>query len=217
MAKSTPSLFGVQNSNRDFSSRDSWSKNKFNSSFPASLIAYMDSKGLPCVYLTMDGKGNVVKKAITAKELFGKSPLDPDLYYSFESAYTPFQPITIGKPPTVDLMLLDTNSAKVISGYRPQARIIAITHLLHTLNRLELVWGVQTYSINAYKSTDDAMSQVEDLLLRYGLVKAGDRVVLTLGVPVVEKSKTNSLRVYTIGDRFVEKEPNDRLPLRCRD
>ncbi|MBZ0207833.1 MAG: HindVP family restriction endonuclease [Flavobacteriales bacterium] len=117
MAKSTPSLFGVQNSNRDFSSRDSWSKNKFNSSFPASLIAYMDSKGLPCVYLTMDGKGNVVKKAITAKELFGKSPLDPDLYYSFESAYTPFQPITIGKPPTVDLMLLDTNSAKVISGY----------------------------------------------------------------------------------------------------
>ncbi|MCB0414777.1 MAG: pyruvate kinase [Bdellovibrionales bacterium] len=108
-------------------------------------------------------------------------------------------------------------TAKVISGYRPQARIIAITHLLHTLNRLELVWGVQTYSINAYKSTDDAMSQVEDLLLRYGLVKAGDRVVLTLGVPVVEKSKTNSLRVYTIGDRFVEKEPNDRLPLRCRD
>jgi len=117
MAKATPSLFGVQNSNRDFSSRDSWSKNKFNSSFPASLIAYMDSKGLPCIYLTMDGQGDVVKKTITAKELFGKSPLDPNLYYSFESAYTPFQPITIGKPPTVDLMLMDNTSTEVLSGY----------------------------------------------------------------------------------------------------
>lgn len=117
METTSPSLFGIQNSNRDFSSRDSWSKNKFNSSFPASLIAYMDSHGHDCIYLKLDAGGDVIKSRITARELFGKNPLDPELYYSFESGYTPFQPISIGRPPVVDLMLMDTGATKVMAGY----------------------------------------------------------------------------------------------------
>ncbi|MBS1937448.1 MAG: HindVP family restriction endonuclease [Bacteroidetes bacterium] len=117
MSEGKPALFGIRNSNRDFSKQDSWSKNKFNSSFPASLIAYMDSIGLPCVYLKLDKHGNLAHERITALELFGMDPQDPSLYYSFESTYTPFQPISIGRPPTVDLMLMDAGSSKVLAGY----------------------------------------------------------------------------------------------------
>ncbi|MCX6277449.1 MAG: HindVP family restriction endonuclease [Bacteroidetes bacterium] len=46
-----PSLFGIAHSNRNISKPDSWGKNKFNSTFPASLIAYMDSVGKNPVYL----------------------------------------------------------------------------------------------------------------------------------------------------------------------
>ena len=106
-------------------------------------------------------------------------------------------------------------TATLISGFRPRSRIIAITHLEDILNRLELSWGIQTFKIEPYTSTDEAMNQIESLLLSYGLVKPGDRVILTLGMPVVEKPKTNSLRVYTIKGG-IDPLPNEHLPLRCQ-
>ena len=106
-------------------------------------------------------------------------------------------------------------TATLISSSRPRSRIIAMTHLEETLNRLELTWGIQTFKIDPYLSTDEAMVQVEALLLSYNLVKAGDQVILTLGVPVRENSKTNSIRVYTVkGETKVL--PLKDLPLRCQ-
>ncbi len=108
-------------------------------------------------------------------------------------------------------------TASIISGFRPKARIIAVTHIQSTLNRLELVWGMQTLQINPYSSSDDAMFQIEEMLLKYGLVKTGDKVILTLGVPVLERGKTNALRVYTIGREDVHRLSEQELPLRCRE
>lgn len=113
----TPSLFGIKHSNRDFSTKDSWSKNNFNSSFPASLIAYMGSKKINCVYLTLGKDGKLVKGYIDAKTLFHTDPLDDNLYYSFESSYTKFQQYSIGNPPRVDLMLMDRSKQEIITGY----------------------------------------------------------------------------------------------------
>jgi pyruvate kinase len=107
-------------------------------------------------------------------------------------------------------------TATLISRYRPRARIIAVTHLQHTLNRLELVWGIQTIVVDPYKSTDEAILKTEELLIKYGLVKAGDRVILTMGMPVLERGTTNSLRVYTVkGEGFVRLDEG-HLPLRFR-
>jgi len=107
-------------------------------------------------------------------------------------------------------------TAQIISSFRPKARIIAVTHILPTLNRLELVWGIQTFEIKPYKSSDEAMTQIEAMLLEYGLVKTGDRVILTLGVPVMEGGKTNALRVYVVGREDLHRKPEDQLPLRCQ-
>lgn len=46
-----PRLFGLTNSNRDFSLKDTWGKNQFNSSFPIALCCYMASKGIDVNYL----------------------------------------------------------------------------------------------------------------------------------------------------------------------
>ncbi|RKZ70412.1 MAG: HindVP family restriction endonuclease, partial [Candidatus Parabeggiatoa sp. nov. 1] len=40
-----PRLFGIKHSNRDFSNKESWGKNQFNSSFPVALACYMSDKG----------------------------------------------------------------------------------------------------------------------------------------------------------------------------
>ena len=107
-------------------------------------------------------------------------------------------------------------TASIISSFRPKARIIAVTHILPTLNRLELVWGIQTLVIKPYTSSDEAMRQIEEMLIEYGLVKTGDKVVLTLGVPVLERGKTNALRVYTVGREDAKRLGEEELPLRCR-
>ena len=108
-------------------------------------------------------------------------------------------------------------TASMISSFRPKARVIAVTHIQQTLNRLELVWGIQCLNIAPYVSSDEAMHQIEEMLIKYGLVKTGDRVVLTLGMPVLEAAKTNSLRVYTIGREDVKRLPESELPLRCKE
>lgn len=112
-----PGLFGIKHSNRDLSKPDSWGKNKFNSTFPASLIAYMDSKGLKCVYLKLGENNEIVKDYISATELFHLSPRDESLFYSFESPYTPFQTISLNQSPCVDLMLMNYETSQVLAGY----------------------------------------------------------------------------------------------------
>lgn len=108
-------------------------------------------------------------------------------------------------------------TATMISSFRPKAKIIAVTHIEGCLNKLELVWGIQTLGIDPYHSSDEAMMKIEEMLLRYGLVKTGDKVILTLGVPVMERGKTNALRVYTVGREDIQRLDSRHLPLRYRD
>lgn len=101
-----PGLFGINKSNRDFSSKESWGKNQFNSSFPAALACYFHSKNLNAVYLKSDKDMNIVKSSISIQDLFGIDPLCSDTYYSFETQYTPFQKYVIRSIPRNDLVIL---------------------------------------------------------------------------------------------------------------
>ena len=97
---------------------------------------------------------------------------------------------------------------------RPKAKIIAITHITETLNKLELVWGIQTFGIKPYSSAKDVFAQVEDILLEYGIVEPGKKVIMTLGLPVASGAKTNSMRVYELRSEDIKKLTNAELPLR---
>lgn len=106
-------------------------------------------------------------------------------------------------------------TAAMIAGFRPRAPIVAITHTLDPLNRMELVWGIQTYKIRSYQSGEDALAQIEELLVKIGLVVKGDKIVLTMGMPVQQGAKTNTIRVHTITSDPIE-APDNELPLRRR-
>lgn len=71
-----PGLFGQKYSSRDYRYEESWGKNQFNSSFPASLVAYMSSKGLSPVFICTNRKNEIVHKPITATALLGIGPLE---------------------------------------------------------------------------------------------------------------------------------------------
>lgn len=108
-------------------------------------------------------------------------------------------------------------TATLIAGSRPRCPIVAITHQIDPLNRLELVWGIQTYKINPYHTSEEALSQVEDILVKIGIVEKGDQVVVTMGTPVRQRAKTNSIRVYTVTKELGEETSGSDLPLRSRE
>ncbi|MDZ4661431.1 MAG: pyruvate kinase [Pseudomonadota bacterium] len=103
-----------------------------------------------------------------------------------------------------------------ISTYRPKAHIIAVSELQEALNRLALVWGARSLKINPYADSEEAFAEIEASLLKYDVVKPGDTVIFTLGMPVGSKAKTNSLKILTISDRDVKPLPASELPLGFR-
>jgi hypothetical protein len=109
-----PGLFGIKSSNRDFTKSETWGKNQFNSSFPASLAAYIASKGLPLIYLELSDQLKVVKGTLSAELLFGIEPDSDDLYFAFEAQYSPYQQALIGGLPRVDLVTMKVSDGQAL-------------------------------------------------------------------------------------------------------
>lgn len=107
-------------------------------------------------------------------------------------------------------------TAQIISGFRPKAQIIAVTNHFEVLNQLEFTWGLQTLLIGSYTSLSDVIAQVEKLLISNGIAKTGDRVIFTLGLPVANGVKTNSIHVHTLAGEEHSKAPDSALPLRLQ-
>ena len=136
-------------------------------------------------------------------------------------------PATIGASASLSALKLNATAivclttsgktANIISGFRPKAKIIAVTSKLEVLNKMELVWGIQTLSIRPYQSMDDILTQVDQLMVQYGIARTGDRIIVTLGQPIASGSKTNSLFVHTVGAENALKGEDSTLPLRCQE
>lgn len=113
-----PGLFGQDhnNSSRDYTNPDYWGKNQFNSSFPASLVAYMSSKGLKPVYLTADGKGGIKHASISGRELFLIDPLAGNAYYNFEAGFPTYEKYYTGEREKIDLVMVNSDNGQPLIG-----------------------------------------------------------------------------------------------------
>lgn len=113
MEQLEPGLFGQNhnNSSRDYSQEYYWGKNQFNSSFPASLVAYMSHKGVKPVYLCTDENNNVVHRYISGTDLFRIDPLAENAFYNFEASFPAYDKFYTGDREKIDLVMLDTATA----------------------------------------------------------------------------------------------------------
>lgn len=113
----SPGLFGQKYSSRDYRYEESWGKNQFNSSFPASLVAYMGNEGKNPVYICTNKKNDVVRRYIDTTELLGVNPLSDDAYYNFEAEYYPYEKYySATKKEKIDLVMINRSEEKPVSG-----------------------------------------------------------------------------------------------------
>lgn len=90
-------------------------------------------------------------------------------------------------------------TARMVSKYRPQVPILAITPNEMVLRQLALVWGVHPIIGQPCLSTDEMFQTAVASSLSSEIVQQGDLVVLTAGVPVGESGNTNLMKVHVIG------------------
>jgi pyruvate kinase len=86
--------------------------------------------------------------------------------------------------------------ARLISEYRPEANIVALTTSEVTYRRLALVWGVTPVFIEHAATTDELIDRVESVLKQHNLAVTGEHVVITTGVPVGSGQSTNLLKIH---------------------
>ena len=91
-------------------------------------------------------------------------------------------------------------TAQMISKYRPNCPIIAISPHENIIRRLQVNWGVQAVIGKEASDTDEVVDNAIFAAMDKGLIKAGDLVVLTAGIPVAKAGSTNMIRVQVVGD-----------------
>lgn len=94
-------------------------------------------------------------------------------------------------------------TARMISRYRPETNIIAITSSDQICRRLSLVWGVTPFLSERSHSTDEMLDKAVQICLEKGIVQPGDLTVITAGVPVNEPGTTNLMKIHYVGQEVV--------------
>lgn len=94
-------------------------------------------------------------------------------------------------------------TARVISRFRPNCTIVGCTTSETVWRQLNLSWGTVPLMIAEEQNTDDLFEHAVDAAVRAGLIKDGELVVLTAGVPLGISGTTNLMKVHVVGHMLV--------------
>ncbi|KIO99784.1 pyruvate kinase [Levilactobacillus brevis] len=95
-------------------------------------------------------------------------------------------------------------TAKMISKYRPNADILAVTFDDRTRRGLMVNWGVYPIVTEKPSNTDEMFDLAAAKAVETGLAKEGDLILITAGVPVGERGTTNLMKIQLIGSKLVQ-------------
>jgi pyruvate kinase len=89
-------------------------------------------------------------------------------------------------------------TARRVAATRPTVPILAVTTEPVTYRQLALVWGIVPVLVDRVPGYDAMLGVVRDLILRRGYAAAGDRIVMTAGVPWEVSGSTNLIKVEVV-------------------
>ncbi|MDK6863162.1 MULTISPECIES: pyruvate kinase [Nosocomiicoccus] len=95
------------------------------------------------------------------------------------------------------------HTAKMISKYRPQCDIIAVTPYDYVARQLELVWGVQPIVAPKLSNTDEVLNGSVQSVVEKGYANEGDLIIITAGVPTGQAGTTNLMKLHVVGDTLI--------------
>jgi pyruvate kinase len=91
-------------------------------------------------------------------------------------------------------------TARLLSKYRPDAPIFALSPDAKVVHRSMLLWGTLPIQCARFTGTDKLVNMAEDILLEGGFVNAKQVVGIVAGT-ATKTGATNFMRLHLIGDR----------------
>ncbi len=92
------------------------------------------------------------------------------------------------------------NTARLLSKYRPEAPIFAMSPFEAVVNRTMLLWGTQPVLVNRFEGTDTLVEVAEKILEGSGYVQPRQVVGIVAGT-ATRTGATNFMRLHSIKDR----------------
>ena len=89
-------------------------------------------------------------------------------------------------------------TARRLSKFRPECPIIALTTSHRTARHMNMSWGLVPGLVEEQTDTDGLIDAAIAKSLEMGLLRHGDLVVVTAGVPLGMSGTTNMMRVETV-------------------
>lgn len=102
-------------------------------------------------------------------------------------------------------------TAHLISKFRPSCPIIAPTTNQKTRRQLNLSWGVLPITSELRDNSDELFEHAVECAAKTNLLKTGDLVVITGGVPLGMSGTTNIMKVHLVGHVLVSGEGINKL------
>lgn len=88
-------------------------------------------------------------------------------------------------------------TARMMSRYRPQVPIVALTSHVKSLSRMSLYWGTTPCLLKEKIELDRDLTDLEHFLENAGIVSGGDNIVIIAG-STLEEGGTNMIRLHRV-------------------
>ena len=98
-------------------------------------------------------------------------------------------------------IIVSTNSgytARMVSKYRPEVNILAVTYSERVQRGLTLNYGVLPVVYEAPATIDEMIALAKTAVKEQGLANSGDTIVIAAGVPMSQSGTTNMITVQTV-------------------
>jgi pyruvate kinase len=90
------------------------------------------------------------------------------------------------------------STARLISQFRPPNEIIALTQQEYVYRQLSLLWGTTPLMVTEVSDSESTLAMVEETLMKRSIVKAGDNIVITGGLPIAARGPANFVKLSKI-------------------
>lgn len=89
-------------------------------------------------------------------------------------------------------------TANMIARYKPGCSIIGCAVDERVCRQLNLLWGVNPLTLKEEEDAEELFQDAVEMSKQAGLIKSGDTVVITAGVPLRIAGRTNMIRVVEV-------------------
>ncbi|MBI2252066.1 MAG: pyruvate kinase, partial [Armatimonadetes bacterium] len=94
-------------------------------------------------------------------------------------------------------------TAKKISRYKPRAIILAAVNSEDVQRQLNLSWGVYSFLAPRAENSDELIKKTVQKIQKENLIKPGDLMVITAGIPPGVPGSTNMIKLHVVGHIFL--------------